>query len=337
MIFQISSATYSTIDQIPTDSTELGALGEQLKGTASKLGSIIHIIDQELTTMAKGDLTYNAHIKDMPGELSEVKVAINYIQKQLSKTLEEVAHTSSTLADGAESLAASATEMAMTNRAQSDAVDLFKETTSEVIASVNSVSDQIQDATSLTLKGSNSVERGTAIVSELVDNISQVSKFSNEISNILLTIEKIAQQTNLLALNASIEAARAGESGKGFSVVASEIRTLANDTSVTVKQIEEILHATSESVKRGEQSAEDTKNVLSEISVSVSATNDLSHTLHKMSTDQRATLDKLETVTTTISNLIGDNATSAETNANISEELSSQSDGLRELISQFKY
>ena len=333
----IKNAKYSAVSEIPTDETELGQLGEVLKGTALQLGDTIKIIDRELSTMASGNLSFNPQIEAMPGELSHIKTAINYIQKQLSKTLEEVTYTATNLAEGAESLAVSASEMATTNIAQSKAIEEFNDVTTEVISSTDEMSENIKRCTTISVKSETSAQRGSQVVTELVDNIGKVSHYSNEISRILLTIEKIAQQTNLLALNASIEAARAGESGKGFAVVASEIRTLANDTSETVKQIEEMIGSTLSSIRTGEQSADNTKAILDEITASILATNQITDQLHSSSLGQHVTLDHLKKGTTNIAKLISNNATSAEINANISKELAAQSESLRELIGQFKY
>ena len=101
----------------------------------------------------------------------------------------------------------------------------------------------------------NSIDMADVSITEAANNADSVSEASNKIRDITKVIENIAFQTNILALNASVEAARAGENGRGFSVVASEIRNLAQSTSGSVKDISALIE---ESQKRIEEAVKST-------------------------------------------------------------------------------
>ena len=92
---------------------------------------------------------------------------------------------------------------------------------------------------------------------------------SEQISGIITTIDEIAFQTNLLALNAAVEAARAGESGRGFSVVASEVRNLAQRSSEAAKEIKNLIQESQMHITQGREFIANVSNLISEIAVSI--------------------------------------------------------------------
>jgi len=135
----------------------------------------------------------------------------------------------------------------------------------QITGKVGDSAGSAQQAKQLATTVADAAQRGGGIVTQVVQNMDQISIASRKINDIIGVIDGIAFQTNILALNAAVEAARAGEQGRGFAVVASEVRSLAGRSADAAKEIKTLIHASGSKVDSGLKLVNDAGQAMSEI------------------------------------------------------------------------
>lgn len=207
-------------------------------------------IQQNLIPLKAGDLTKRLPVNNQD-ELSEIAAGVNEFVSEVQKIVGVVRQDANQVASAAAELATASAQVFASSNHQSEATATVAATTEEFSVSIDEVSchateaeNQARKYAELSRQGGNDVqsavveiERIEQAVNKSVTQMQALSLQAHEISSIVKVIKDVADQTNLLALNAAIEAARAGESGRGFSVVADEVRNLAARTSKSTQEI----------------------------------------------------------------------------------------------------
>ena len=325
-----------TVDVKSAD--EVGQVAAAISRTVDRLKQYIGYINEvssALDKVAVGDLTFKLKY-DYSGEFAKIKTSLDNIKSTLVRTLkeinasaEQVAGGSSQVSDASQSLAQGATE-------QASSVEELSATVTEISQNVNKNAENAADADSLSQTAADESKLGKELMSQMSAAMTNISESSNQISKIIKTIQDIAFQTNILALNAAVEAARAGSAGKGFTVVAEEVRNLAGKSAEAAKATTELVENEINSVKDGSAIADKTAKTLDKMISSVEKVAKSVEDISEASGTQAAAIKQVTEGLNQISAVVQTNSATAEESAASSEELNGQAQILKELLLKFK-
>jgi methyl-accepting chemotaxis protein len=254
---------------------------------------------------------------------------LSEVATKLFESGDQVRSASRDISTAAQNLGASTAEAA-SSIAETTA------STEEVASMIRLNAENAGLAKNLSSQNEEQARKGASQVQDLVKSINEIALSSSKIEEITNVIDDIAFQTNLLALNAAVEAARAGEQGKGFAVVAEAVRSLAQRSASSAKEISSLIKESVSQIHHGVDLAEKSGISLGEIVGSVEKVSQLNTQISQASMEQSAGVDNINKSIQELDKITQMNAASAQTAASSSEELSSQADLLRELVSRLE-
>lgn len=314
---------------------EVGIICDALDKTCSNLKMYIGAVDEQLSAMAKGDFTKLNRV-EFAGEFVKLQRSMQMIQDALRQSFAEINTVTSELVIGSQSVSDSSTQLA---NAATKANILVVEIEDYVIE----ISKQLEASADFAVHAKEQADDAAKLVNisrdkmeELSGALSHIAEATKAIEGISNNLEGIAKQTNILALNALVEANRAGDAGRGFGVVANEIRILAEQSSDAALNAYELIKQTIDSVNEGMRLGQEATECLAKV---VDQTNTIDESVSRISDASGMQNDKLHGISNKLRDIsltVETTAAMAEQSAAASIELDGQTNVLKENIGNYR-
>jgi methyl-accepting chemotaxis protein len=331
---------------------------------ARLLVSPIRELCDALDCIEHGDLTQEVE-KRTYDEVGVLEDRFNAMRVHLSDILCKIDNSNRQMTNSAYQVSSISHEISEAVRDERERTQAVRAATEElaavsatVVSLADSVHEQASSTESLAAEGAQAVQgnmakmsQTTGEVREAVTLTGELKSAADKIDQVITTISGIAEQTNLLALNAAIEAARAGEQGRGFAVVADEVRNLARNTADSTEEIVTIIHTlnscvdqvassmtrVADSVEESQANARQTSEVIGQMSDQALATSSSNQQISEVSKGQMEKLQELQTSLDRLFEISERNTAKVDTTAGIADDLYLVSEQLSAAISEFTF
>lgn len=270
------------------------------------------------------------------GEFKHIRDEFNTTMSALDERISTISGVMQRSNDTVSSVAESA--HGLSKRSEQQAASL-----EETSASVNTISGRIKEnseaaeqAETLSQDTAKKASKGESVVKESIDAMERIEKITAEVTKITKVIESFAFQTNLLSINAAVEAARAGDAGRGFSVVASEVRSLAQRSSEASKDIARLTQESEEEVAKGSRLVRSAGEELQEIGSAAVAVEEAVRQITGSSKEQALAVSEIEVAMRELDTGVNEVAESARQSVHFADKLNDEMDQLENVIKNFE-
>ena len=302
---------------------------------AAILAQTMSILALHLGKLAQADLTCQIATPFAP-QFESLRDDFNATVTKLADALVTVASSAEAMGTGVEQCATASDDLARRTEQQAAGLEQTAAALKEIVSTIQQTSVGSQHARELVRSTHRDAEMSGQVVRRAVSAIHDIRESSLQIGQIIGVIDEIAFQTNLLALNAGVEAARAGESGRGFAVIATEVRGLAQRSAEAAREIKELISTSNARVEGGVALVEDTGRALQRIVEQVEGMTTIVSEIAEHATEQAAGIREVETAINEMDQITQQNAAMVEETTAANWSLAQESRKLLDMIRTFR-
>jgi methyl-accepting chemotaxis protein len=332
-------------DEVGTIARNLVALQRQL-ADAAEAARVRAVVEQsqkrvveELTiglqTVANGDLTRRIEMVFAP-EYEKLRANFNETVDTIVRVIEQMARNADTIRESAETIAQSSSDLSRRTENQAASLEETAAALDMITGNVEASAGSAQNVEKIVVDARSRATQSASVVRETVDAMAQIEDSARQIARITSVIDEIAFQTNLLALNAGVEAARAGDAGRGFSVVANEVRALAQRSSDAANEIKALIGDSSAHVERGVRLVASAGAELGEITERVAEISGHVEGISKSAREQSVSLGEVNSGVAQLDRVTQQNAAMVSQANDASQVLREEANAMAEIISVFR-
>ena len=331
---ELAAGNLSSEFAMVEDDSEVGVMVAAINYMKTNLAGIIGEISAVLAQMERGNYQITLKQKYV-GDYRIIEEAFYKISEEMKQIVGTIQSASKEINRGSIQLANASEDLAKACTTQAAQV-------SDIAMLINQLNDNIagnkkeaEEAVKISNLSGSTLMVGNAKMEELKSAIKEISHCSEQINSIIGTIEDIASETNLLALNAAIEAARAGEAGKGFTVVAEQVKKLAEESAQAVGKTTQLIETTILAVHNGTEIADEAAASMEDVMLGSTEVGERIQKIVEKLENEETSIGQINDNISEIAGIVDNNSATSEETAAVSEEQQSQAEAMVELVGRF--
>ncbi|MDB5648654.1 MAG: methyl-accepting chemotaxis protein, partial [Hyphomicrobiales bacterium] len=310
--------------------TEAAKVEEDLKRQ-----KVVESLATGLEHVAQGDLAFRLNDRLAP-EYEKLRQDFNAAIESLASTLRTISQATESVYGGAHDISQAADDLSRRTEQQAAALEETSAALNGVVEAVRMTSEMSKEAREAVTIAKTQADGSGALVRDAIQAMDTIEQSSRQIGDIIGLIDEIAFQTNLLALNAGVEAARAGDAGRGFAIVAQEVRALAQRSTDAAKQIKALISTSSSQIGAGVGLVSDTGQAFTTIGENVDRVTALVERIATSAHDQSASLREVNVAVGQMDQTTQQNAAMVEQTTSASHSLAEKALDLGSLVKRFR-
>ncbi len=334
-MIQLSEGNFHAELAMEADESEVGRMVSAIMQMKQNIIGMILEISSILEQMGDGDYRIEMQ-QEYVGEFGQIKDSFLKINEKMHETLNTIREVAQQIDSGSEQLSCAAVDLAEGSTEQASNVSDLVVLIDTMYKSMENSAKEAAETVELSTHAGQVLLVGNEKMQDLKEAIGEISKCSEEIGEIIRTIESIASETNLLSLNASIEAARAGEAGKGFAIVADQVKNLADESAKAAGETNKLIERTILAVEKGTTIADEAAESMNEVMKGAREATEKMEQTSQILINDVSNMQKINENVVRVSEIVDNNSAASQETAAVSEEQKAQVESMVGLVERFQ-